>query len=83
MEICSRLKPFPSWPVVGQWLAEVTMPAQSRKRVLVLAGPSRAGKTEYVRQLFPLGAVLELNCAGVEYVRLPGLCDSTPLLAPR
>ena len=72
MEIRASLKPFPSWPVVDEWLAEVTRPAQSRKRVLVLQGPSRTGKTEFVRCLFPLGTVLELNCAGVEYVCLSG-----------
>ena len=32
----------------------------------------RAGKTEFVRCRFPTGAVLELNCAGVEYVCLAG-----------
>ena len=42
-------KPFLSWPAVDHWLVQVTMPAQSRKRVLVLAGPSQTGKTEYVR----------------------------------
>ena len=76
IEIRSTLKPFPSWPVVDAWLEEVMKPAQSRKRVLVLSGPSRTGKTEFVRTLFPIGAVLELNCAGVDSVCLVGF-DST------
>ena len=52
------------------------MPGQSRKRVFVLSGPSRAPKMEFVRQLFPLGAVLELNHAGVDCVCLSGF-DAT------
>ena len=72
MEIRSQLKPFPSWPLVDAWLADVALLAQARKRMMVLAGPSRTGKTEFVRQLFPPGCVLELNCVGVEHVCLTG-----------
>ena len=72
LEIRAGLTPFPTWPVVDKWLAEVTMPAQSRKRMLVLQGPSRTGKTEFVRCLFPPGRVLELNCAGVSTLCLGG-----------
>ena len=39
---------------------------------MVLQGPSRTGKTEFVRGLFPLGTVLELNCANVKDVCLDG-----------
>ena len=47
-------------------------PYQSRKRCLVLYGPSRLGKTEFVRALFKLGSVLELNCAGLASFCLHG-----------
>ena len=45
---------------------------QTRKKCLVLHGPSRTGKTEFVRGLFPLGTVLELNCANLKDVCLDG-----------
>ena len=54
------------------WLSEVTKPLQPRKRCLVLHGPSRTGKTEFVRGLFPLNAVLELNCANLKDIGLDG-----------
>ena len=70
---CRRaMTPRSRWPIVDRWLAEVMVPAQARKRFLVLTGPSRTGKTEFVRGLFPLGAVLELNCAGLQHVCLDG-----------
>ena len=68
----SQLRPFPRWPVVDAWLADATKPHQHRKKCLVLQGPSRRGKTEFVRGLFPLGAVLELNCAGLKDICLDG-----------
>ena len=67
-----QLRPFPSWPIVDEWLSEVMKPAQSRKRVLVLAGRSRTGKTEFVRCLFPVGALLELNCCSTQSICLTG-----------
>ena len=67
-----HLQVFPRWPVVDAWLSEVTRPNLARKRCLVLHGPSRTGKTEFVRGLFPLGTVLELNCANVKDVCLDG-----------
>ena len=67
-----QMLPFPRWPVVDRWLAEVTMPLQPRKKCLVLQGPSRTGKTEFVRGLFPLGAVFELNCANMKDICLDG-----------
>ena len=66
----AHLQPFPRWPLVDEWLAEVSMPQQTRKRCLVLHGPSRTGKTEFVRGLFPFGSVLELNCATLEHICL-------------
>ena len=48
------------------------MPLQPRKKCLVLQGPSRTGKTEFVRGLFPLGAVFELNCANMQDICLDG-----------
>ena len=62
----SHLQSFPRWPTVDAWLVEVTKPLLPRKKCLVLHGPSRIGKTECVRSLFQLGAVLELNCANLE-----------------
>jgi hypothetical protein len=68
----SLLKPFPRWPIVESWLLEVRRPCQSRKTCLVLYGPSRLGKTEFVRALFKIGSVLELNCAGLASICLHG-----------
>ena len=60
------------WPLVHAWLSEVTKPLQTRKKCLVLQGPSRTGKTEFVRGLFSLGTVLELNCANLKEICLDG-----------
>ena len=68
----SQLRAFPRWPLVDAWLAEVMRPWQCRKRCLVLQGPSRTGKTEFVRGLFPLGIVLELDCANLNNICLDG-----------
>ena len=68
----SQLTTFPRWTAVDEWLREVTQPLQPRKRCLVLHGPSRTGKTEFVRALFPLNAVLELNCANLKDICLDG-----------
>ena len=38
---------------------------QSRRKFLVLDGPSRLGKTEFVRSMVEPVAILELNCASV------------------
>ena len=67
-----QLQEFPRWPIVDAWLAEVMKPLQTRKKCLVLHGPSRTGKTEFVRALFPLGAVWELNCANLRDICLNG-----------
>ena len=44
----------------------------ARKKICVLYGPSRMGKTEYVRSLFAQGSVMELNCANMKDVCLVG-----------
>ena len=72
MEVRRGLRPFPKVRVVDDWVAEVMKPAQARKRFLVLDGPSMMGKTEFVRCLFPIGSVLELNAANLEYVTMSG-----------
>ena len=65
-------KPFPRHVVVDKWLAEVAIPMLPRKPFLVLHGPSKRGKTEFVRGLFALGAVFELNCANMKDICLDG-----------
>ena len=67
-----QLQKFHNWPVANEWLASVMKPMQPRKKVLVLNGPSRTGKTEFARGLFPLGEVHELNCAGLAHICLDG-----------
>ena len=62
-----KMLPFPRVLLVDSWLQLATTPDQPRKSFLVLTGPSKMGKTEFVRQLFPAGSVLELNCAGVKH----------------
>ena len=52
----SLLQPFQRWPIVESWLSEVRRPFQSRKMCLALYGPSRLGKTEFVRALFSIGS---------------------------
>ena len=37
-----------------------------------MQGPPRTGKTEFVRCLFSLGAVLELNCSNLKDICLDG-----------
>ena len=46
--------------------------AAAEEKCLVLNGPSRTGKTEFVRGLFALGSVLELNCANLKDICLDG-----------
>ena len=60
MEVRRDLVPFPSWMVVNEWMAEVARPVQSRKRVLVLSGPSRTGKQNLCDACFHLGPCLSL-----------------------
>ena len=57
---------------ISEAISEVTRPAQSRKRLLVSSGPSRTGKTEFVRIFFPLGCLLELNCSAPKSVCFAG-----------
>ena len=72
------LRPFPKHGIVEQWLAEAQAPLQARKKFLILEGPSRTGKTEYVRCLFAVGRVLELNLAGVNVVCLQSFQHQKP-----
>jgi hypothetical protein len=69
-QLRSSMKQFRDFPIVKQWLSDSTARLVSRKKFLVITGPSGVGKSEYVRSLFELGAVLELNCAGVKDVCL-------------
>ena len=68
--IRTRLANFPLVPEIDAWLHSAQVPEQTRKRFLVLTGPLRMGKTQYVRSLFDVGRVLELNCAGLKHVCL-------------
>ena len=68
--IRTRLSAFPAVPEINFWLHRSMQPELTRKHFLVLTGPSQMGKTEYVRSLFPVGRVLELNCAGLKHVCL-------------
>ena len=47
---------------VQEWKKAATQPFQRRKKFLVLEGPSGLGKTEFIKDLFGLEKVLELNC---------------------
>ena len=66
------LTAFPNWPVVMTWLIQNCAPNMCRKQFLVLDGPSKLGKTQYAKCLFPFDTVLELNCANLTHVCLPG-----------
>ena len=68
--IRTRLSSFPPVPGIGTWLQRAMVPEQAHTHFLVLIGPSQMGKTEYVRSLFPVGRILELNCAGLKHVCL-------------
>ena len=59
----SKLKQFPKHKIAENWMKEVQEVGQDRKRILVLDGKSRVGKTQYARSLWPVGQVLELNCS--------------------
>ena len=52
---------------VEKWKADNTKPMMRRKKILVLAGPTGTGKTEYVKALFGCQNVLELNAAGMQH----------------
>jgi hypothetical protein len=67
-----KLAIFQKYDVVQHWLAASTNLLLNRKKFLVITGPSGVGKSQYVRSLFPHGAVHELNCAGLKHVCLAG-----------
>ena len=53
--------------VILSWRKENTKPMMRRKKILVLAGPTGTGKTEFVKAMFGHDRVLELNAAGMLY----------------
>ena len=55
-----------------KWLAQNSTDNLPRKELLVLGGPSKRGKTQFVLDLFPPKKVLELSCAGLKDVCLTG-----------
>ena len=85
VKIRKTLRPIympPSWYV---FMAQHDNPALCRFKIYVATGSSGAGKTLSIRFQFPVGALLELNCAGGQLnpdfrqLRRPGhvaiLCD--------
>ena len=48
---------------------------RERRKFLVLSGPSRTGKTQFVKSLFGTDATLEVNCAGEEHPTLADFQD--------
>ena len=58
----SQRKPFRRVPAVQRFLALAKRPAE-RRPFLVLDGPSRMGKTQFVMALVPLGGALDVNCS--------------------
>ena len=57
---------------IETWKKENTKPMMRRKKMLVLAGPTGTGKTEFVKSLFGPEHVLELNAAGMLHPCLRG-----------
>ena len=55
-------KPWQVIPEVVEWQRDIEV-TRARRKFLVLDGPSRMGKTEFVRSLIEPVAILELNCA--------------------
>ena len=53
--------------MIETWRKENTKPMMRRKKILVLAGPTGTGKTEFVKAMFGPDRVLELNAAGMLY----------------
>ena len=67
----AQLQKFPRWPLVDAWLVAATKPLQPRK-MLGLAGPATYRQNSIRKGTFPLGTVLELNCANLQVVCLDG-----------
>lgn len=61
--LASRRRPFCNLPEVVEWRKQYD-DDNFRFRFLVLEGPSRFGKTQFVRSLVPEDQVLELSCSG-------------------
>ena len=63
-ELKGARRPFRQIPAVVEWQQEHAA-VSSRKKLLVLNGRSRTGKTVYAVSLAGAGRGLELNCSGV------------------
>jgi hypothetical protein len=63
-EFNKRRQPFKRIPQVQRFLALAQTPSE-RRPVLVLGGPSRLGKTQFVTALVPPGCCVDVNCSGV------------------
>ena len=61
--LAGRRRPFCNLPEVVEWRKQYDED-NFRFRFLVLEGPSRFGKTQFVRSLVPEDQVLELSCSG-------------------
>ena len=66
----AALRPFKTFDVVASWLAANYQTVASRRKFLVITGPSGVGKTEFVRSLFPENSILELNGGCLEHINL-------------
>lgn len=73
MLLCAH-RAFRHVPEVEAWRSFYCNGVHSRKKVLVLVGPSGLGKTSYTRSLFPEGSVLEINGANMQHVHLANFC---------
>jgi hypothetical protein len=72
-ELRQKQRPFKTLSQVNAFLRKFVGPTPcERKKILVLDGPSGKGKTQFVRSLFPPGALLELNAANMGTPCLPG-----------
>ena len=63
--------PFRELPEVSALLKDL-QECRDRRKFLVLDGPSRMGKTMYVKSLFGKDKTLELNCSGEEDPQMQG-----------
>ena len=76
LQFREQRRAFRKIPQVNAFMAAFRT-VQSRRKFLVLDGPSRMGKTEYVRSLIEPVAILELNCASCVDPPLSGFKTST------
>ena len=69
-KVAQQIKPCLRLEAVDNWLQQYRGLGFTRKKFLVLEGGSGLGKSEFVRQLFPPGKLLELNCGSTSFVNL-------------